>query len=79
MDAALLLETNQRGLPVIDGEGMLVGVISEGDFLHRAEVGIEPPPGNWLEEMLGIKEDTGPSSHAGAVGTRGDDVGSSLR
>jgi len=59
VDAAhLLLETNQRGLPVIDGEGMLVGVISEGDFLHRAELGIEPPPGNWLEEILGIKEDT---------------------
>jgi len=58
VDAAhLLLETNQRGLPVID-EGMLVGVISEGDFLHRAELGIEPPPGNWLEEILGIKEDT---------------------
>jgi CBS domain-containing protein len=33
--AHLLLKTNQRGLPVIDGEGALVGIISEGDFLHR--------------------------------------------
>jgi CBS domain-containing protein len=59
MDAAhLLLETNQRGLPVVDREGILVGVISEGDFLHRTELDISPPPGNWLEELLGIEEDT---------------------
>jgi CBS domain-containing protein len=59
LDAAhLLIETNQRGLPVIDHEGALVGVISEGDFLHRAEIDISPPPGNWLEELLGIEEDT---------------------
>jgi CBS domain-containing protein len=56
--AHLLLETNQRGLPVIDSEGTLVGIISEGDFLHRVELDIDPPPGNWLEEVLGIKEDT---------------------
>jgi CBS domain-containing protein len=30
--AHLLLETNQRGLPVIDGEGTPVGITSEGDF-----------------------------------------------
>ena len=59
LDAAhLLLETNQRGLPVIDREGTLVGVISEGDFLHRVELDIHPPPGNWLEEILGIEEHT---------------------
>ncbi len=59
LDAAhLLLKTNQRGLPVIDHEGALVGVISEGDFLHRAELDIGPPPGNWLEELLGIEEGT---------------------
>jgi CBS domain-containing protein len=59
LDAAhLLIETNQRGLPVIDRDGTLVGVISEGDFLHRTELDIRPPPGNWLEELLGIEEDT---------------------
>jgi CBS domain-containing protein len=56
--AHLLLETNQRGLPVIDTEGTLVGIISEGDFLHRVELDIGPPPGNWLEDILGIEEDT---------------------
>jgi CBS domain-containing protein len=59
LDAAhLLLETNQRGLPVVDREGMLVGIISEGDFLHRVELDIGPPPGNWLEDILGIEENT---------------------
>ncbi len=59
LDAAhLLQETNQRGLPVIDDEGTLVGVISEGDFLHRTELDVSPPPGNWLEGLLAIEEDT---------------------
>jgi CBS domain-containing protein len=58
IDAAhLLVETNQRGLPVVD-KGMLVGVVSEGDFLHRTELGISPPSGNLLEELLGIEENT---------------------
>jgi CBS domain-containing protein len=59
LDAAhLLLETNQRGLPVIDSEGTLVGILSEGDFLHRVELDIRPPPGNWLEDILGVEENT---------------------
>lgn len=59
LDAAhMLLETNQRGLPVVDDEGRLVGIISEGDFLHRVELEIAPPSGNWLEEILGVEEDT---------------------
>jgi CBS domain-containing protein len=54
--AQLLLETNQRGLPVQDEDGNLVGIISEGDLLHRDELGVKPPAGNWLEELLGIEE-----------------------
>ncbi|MGY3691670.1 CBS domain-containing protein [Bradyrhizobium sp. USDA 3240] len=54
----LLLETDQRGLPVIDDVGDLVGMVSEGDFLHRDELGISPPSGNWLEALLGIAENS---------------------
>ncbi len=54
----LLIETDQRGLPVINDAGDLVGMISEGDFLHRDELGISPPSGNWLESLLGIAEST---------------------
>jgi CBS domain-containing protein len=53
----LLLKTNQRGLPVLDDDGHLAGIISEGDLLHRDEFGLSPPAGNWIEAMLGIKED----------------------
>ena len=57
IDAArLLLETNQRGLPVLDDNRDLVGIISEGDLLHRDELGVRPPAGNWLEEIMGIEE-----------------------
>lgn len=53
IDAArLLLETNQRALPVLDG-GRLVGIISEGDFLHRVELGIEAPAKGWLQSLFG--------------------------
>jgi len=54
--ARLLLETNQRGLPVLDAAGRLVGIVSEGDLLHRDELGVSPPSGNWFEELLGIEE-----------------------
>ncbi|WP_249164099.1 CBS domain-containing protein [Bradyrhizobium jicamae] len=54
----LLLETDQRGLPVIGGDGELVGVVSEGEFLHRDELGVSPPSGNWLESLLGSDENS---------------------
>jgi CBS domain-containing protein len=57
IDAArLLLETNQRGLPVLGDDGELIGIISEGDLLHRDELGVRPPAGNWFEQMLGVEE-----------------------
>jgi CBS domain-containing protein len=52
----LLLQTNQRGLPVVNDGGDLVGIISEGDLLHRDELGVKPHAGNWLEEIIGIEE-----------------------
>jgi CBS domain-containing protein len=55
----LLLETNQRGLPVVNDDGNLVGIVSERDFLHRDELGISPRAGNWLEALLHFDR-TGP-------------------
>jgi CBS domain-containing protein len=52
----LLLETSQRGLPVIDDNGALVGMVSEGDFLHRQELGVSCPEGFWFEWLLGREE-----------------------
>jgi CBS domain-containing protein len=37
--ATLLAERGISGAPVVDSEGRLVGIVSEGDLLHRAEIG----------------------------------------
>jgi CBS domain-containing protein len=37
--ATLLAERGISGAPVVDSDGRLVGIISEGDLLHRAEIG----------------------------------------
>lgn len=39
--AALLSEKAISGAPVVDADGRLVGIVSEGDLLHRAETGTE--------------------------------------
>ncbi|BAQ65644.1 CBS domain-containing protein [Geminocystis sp. NIES-3709] len=40
---AILAENKISGLPVIDDDGELVGVISESDLMWQ-ETGVEPPP-----------------------------------
>jgi CBS domain-containing protein len=37
--AALLAASGISGAPVVDPSGRLVGIVSEGDLLHRAEIG----------------------------------------
>ena len=37
--ATLLAERGISGAPVVDASGRLVGVVSEGDLLHRTEIG----------------------------------------
>jgi CBS domain-containing protein len=67
IDAArLLLETNQRALPVLDG-GRLVGIISEGDFLHRVELGIEAPAQGWLQLLFGAASGSAYRARIGAL------------
>ena len=49
----LMLQNHISGLPVIDTSGMLVGVVTEGDFLRRAETGTEHKRPRWLEFLMG--------------------------
>lgn len=49
----LMLLNHISGLPVVDEEGKLVGIVSEGDFLRRAETGTERRRPDWLEFLLG--------------------------
>lgn len=39
--AQIMLERHVSGLPVLDDEGRLVGLVTEGDLLRRAELGVE--------------------------------------
>ena len=49
----LMLQNHISGLPVIGGDGALVGMVTEGDFLRRAETGTERRRPSWLEFILG--------------------------
>ena len=47
--AALLVEHRISGLPVVDAENRVVGIVSEGDLCRRVELGTERRRGRWLE------------------------------
>ncbi len=51
--AELMLENRISGLPVVDAAGALVGVVTEGDFLRRGEIGTQRQRPRWLEFLLG--------------------------
>jgi CBS domain-containing protein len=46
--AALMLSERISGLPVVDASGQLVGIVSEGDFLRRTEIGTRRRRSTWL-------------------------------
>jgi CBS domain-containing protein len=48
-----MLQRHISGLPVIDKDGRLVGIVSEGDFLRRAETGTQRRRPHWLEFLIG--------------------------
>lgn len=52
----MLLSMHVSGAPVVDADGRLVGVISEADFLHRAELGTSKRKPRWIEFLLGPGE-----------------------
>ncbi len=51
--AKTMLEKHVSGLPVIDGAGKLVGIVTEGDFIRRAEIGTQRKRGRGLKFILG--------------------------
>ena len=51
--ARLMLQNRISGLPVVDANGALVGVVTEGDFLRRGEIGTTKHRPKWLEFVLG--------------------------
>ena len=51
--ARLMLQNRISGLPVVDGSGKLVGMVTEGDFLRRTEIGTQRQRARWIEFLIG--------------------------
>lgn len=58
--AALLANNGISGVPVVDAAGTLIGVVSEGDLLHRAETGTERRTerrrSRWLDSLAADRD-----------------------
>jgi len=51
--ANIMLQKHVSGLPVVDANGKLVGMLSEGDFIRRSEIGTQRKRGPFLKFILG--------------------------
>ncbi len=51
--ANVMLRQHISGLPVVDAAGTLVGIVSQGDFLRRSEIGTGRRRGRWLKFLVG--------------------------
>lgn len=75
--ASTMLTQGVSGLPVVDGDGRLRGIVSEGDLMRRAETGTADAPRSWWLRLFGDEEEEARQyikSHgatAGDVMTRG--------
>ena len=49
----LMLQRRFSGLPVVDGAGRVVGIVTEGDLLRRAEMGTQRRRPRWIEFLIG--------------------------
>lgn len=51
-----MLSHHISGLPVVDQDGALIGILSDGDFIRRVEVGTEKRRGRWLALLAGTNQ-----------------------
>jgi CBS domain-containing protein len=51
--AKIFLERRISAVPVVDDQGKVVGIVSEGDLLHRTEAGTERRRPWWLVALAG--------------------------
>lgn len=54
--AQTLVERGISAVPVVDGAGRLLGIVSEGDLMRRAEAGTERQPSWWLDLLASPEE-----------------------
>ena len=67
--ARLLAERGISAVPVVDKADQVIGMVSEGDLLHRAETGTERRRSWWLDMMASTNKLAGDyiKSHSGKV------------
>src|SRR5688572_7227309 len=51
--AKTLCDKRISAVPVVDGKGKVIGIVSESDLMHRAEAGTERRRSWWLEAFAG--------------------------
>jgi CBS domain-containing protein len=51
--AAVMLKHKISGVPIVDTSGILVGIVTEGDFLRRAEIKTQRRRRRWIEFLIG--------------------------
>jgi CBS domain-containing protein len=54
--AKLLVEHGISAVPVVDKDNRVIGMVSEGDLLHRAETGTDRRRSWWLEQMTATNQ-----------------------
>jgi CBS domain-containing protein len=70
--AALMMEQRISGVPVLAGDGTIIGIVSQSDLLHRAEVGTERQH-KWWFRIFG-NSDAAAREYAKAHGLKASDV-----
>jgi CBS domain-containing protein len=67
--AKLMADHGISAVPVVDNENRVIGMISEGDLLHRVETGTERRRSWWLEMVSSTNQLAGDyiKSHSGKV------------
>ena len=71
----LMLKNRISGLPVVDSESHLVGLVTEGDLLRRTETSTERKRPRWLEFLVRARQTCGRvRTHARSQGRGSDDV-----
>ena len=68
----LLLSRNISGAPVVDAAGIMIGIVTEGDLVRRAELGTEKKRGGWLAFFTGTS--TMAQEYVRSHGTKVSDI-----
>lgn len=54
--AAMMVERRISGVPVVDEQGRILGIVSEGDLIRRPEIETDRAPAGWLHVFLSDEE-----------------------